>query len=135
MDVYVDTAGQNLRVATNQKRFVTGTQSFIRFIFELSDDWADLTLSAQFKQNGMRYNRTLDSANAVYLPTDIKAGEFTLALQGIGSNKTAKTFEVKLLAIKDPFDDNDEKVIYVQDGKLILNTSNATVANGTLTLL
>lgn len=135
MDVYVDTAGQNLRVATNQKRFVTGTQNFIRFIFELSDDWAGLTLSAQFKQNGMRYNRALDSTNAVYLPTDIKAGEFTLALQGTDANKIAKTFEVKLLAIKDPFDEDDVKVIYVQNEKLILNTSNATIVNATLTLL
>lgn len=151
MDVYVDVVGQKLKIATNQKRFVAGTQNFIRFVFGLSGDWIGLTSFAQFKQNGNPYNRTLNSANAVYLPTDIVAGEFTLALQGEGSGKVAKTFEIRLLAIKDPFstddggnsggntggsddtgDDSTTTTISVQDEILVIVSDNATVSGETL---
>jgi len=108
MDIYVDVIGQKLKIATNQKRFVVGTQNFIRFVFDLSGDWISLTSFAQFKQNGNPYNQTLDSENAVFLPKEIKAGEFTLALQGTNASKIAKTFEISLLAIKDPFAADNE---------------------------
>lgn len=138
MDVYVDVVGQKLKIATNQKRFVTGTQNFIRFVFGLSGDWIGLTSFAQFKQNGTPYSQALDSQNAVYLPPDIVAGEFTLALQGEASGKIAKTFEIKLLAIKDPFSTDDSgnggTTISVQDEILVIVSDDATVSGETLIL-
>ena len=139
MDVFVNVVGQKLKIATNQKRFVVGTQNFIRFVFGISDNWANLTLYAQFKQNGIRYNQTLDDENATYLPVNIVPGEFTLALQGIDSNKIAKTFEVQLLAVKDPFSIGGGGSgmianITVQDDTLIITSNEVLIDEETLML-
>ena len=102
MDILVNVVNQRLKVSTNQKTFVAGTQEFIRFVFELSDDWSSLTTFAQFQQNGHSYNVYLDSNNSVYLPTEIVSGDCTLALQGNRSRIIAKSAPLVFSVEKDP---------------------------------
>lgn len=92
MDILVNVINQKLKVATNQKTFVAGTQEFIRFIFDLSDDWIGLLNFVQFQQNNKTYNVYLDENNAAYLPPEIEEGDMTIALQGNLINTIAKSF-------------------------------------------
>jgi len=91
MDVLVSVANQKLRIATNLKRYVAGTQKFVRFIFDLSNEWKDLTIFAQFRQGDNAYNQYLDKNNAIYLPTEITEGVCTLMLYGTGDSVVATT--------------------------------------------
>ena len=139
MDIFADVMGQKIKIATNQKVFVTGTQRFVRFIFWLSDDWNGMNLFAQFKQNGIAHTQMLDGENAVYLPKNIAPGEFTLALQGTNSEKIAKTDEIRLMANKDPFagDDGDAEIrtsIAVLDDALIIFSKDELLEEDTLTI-
>lgn len=104
MDILVNVTNQKLKVATNQKTFVAGTQEFIRFVFELSEDWLQLSTFVQFQQNNKSYNVYLDEENAAYLPSEIQSGEMTIALQGNLRRTIAKssslTFGVSIDPIK-----------------------------------
>ena len=42
MDVLVDVSNQRIRLSTHINAFVAGTKSFIRSVFNLSDEWRDL---------------------------------------------------------------------------------------------
>jgi len=89
MNIPISVDGQKLRVATNLKNLVAGTQEFIKFEFTLDEDWSALmpstntnaTVFAQFTQNGTAYNVYLDAATrSVYLPSEIVSGSVTLML-------------------------------------------------------
>lgn len=82
MDILVNVVNQKLKIATNQKTFVEGTQKFIRFIFNLPKEWEDLVVFAQFTQNGLGYNLYLDENNSVYLPPEITTGKCYMTLYG-----------------------------------------------------
>lgn len=88
MDIYVSVDNQKLRVATNLKNLISGTQQFIRFIFELSEDWDGLHPFVQFRQDDVGYNQYLDAENSAYLPSEIQPGTCTMMLYG--SNGTIK---------------------------------------------
>lgn len=51
MDILVNVANQKLKIATNLKSLVAGTQEFVRFVFNLTGDWDDLLTFAQFRQS------------------------------------------------------------------------------------
>lgn len=91
MNILVDVVNQKLKVKTNTKRLVSGTQRFIKFRFNLDDEWNDLLVFAQFIQNGVAYNDYLDEHNSVYLPPEINEGKFNVLLYGSGSNVIATT--------------------------------------------
>lgn len=91
MDIRVDVVNQRLQTATNLTSFIAGTQEFIRFVFNLDNDWANLLVFAQFTQNETSYNQYLDSENSAYLPAEIVAGTCTLTLYGSYENKKATT--------------------------------------------
>lgn len=91
MTVFVNLINQKLKISTNLKSFVDGTQNFIRFSFNLNEDWDNLLIFAQFSQNGKAYNLYLDDDNCVYLPPEIRAGNCTLMLYGTGNNTIATT--------------------------------------------
>lgn len=97
MDICVDVIGQKLRIATNEKRFASGTNQFIRFIFHITDDWKKLAKTVVFEQGDSTYPSSLDENNAVFLPSEIKSGVFFMTLYGAGTNISAKTFPVKLI--------------------------------------
>ena len=82
MDVHVNVINQKLRLATNIKSFVSGSQNFIRFYFELSEEWDNLSPFVQFCQDDIAYNVYLDDENSVYLPPEITEGKCTMALYG-----------------------------------------------------
>ena len=96
MDILVNVANQKLKISTNLKSLVAGTQEFIRFVFNLSGDWDGLTTFAQFSQNGVSYNQYLDEDNSVYLPSEIGVGTCTLMLYGSNDNVRATTNYVTL---------------------------------------
>ena len=75
MEVLVSVIGQKLRISTNAKTFVEGTRNFIKFIFSLSDEWTGLEMTAQFIQDGVAYDRQLDSSYSVFLPDEIHDGK------------------------------------------------------------
>lgn len=91
MKVYIDVTGQRLKIVTNKKEFVSGSQNFVKFVFNLDSDWDGLTVFAQFQQNGNTYNTYLDENNCVYLPAEITKGECWLTLYGTGGEIKATT--------------------------------------------
>ena len=91
MDILVNVVNQKLRIATNLKSLVSGTQEFIRFVFNLSNDWDGLTTFVQFVQDGIAYNQYLDDENGAYLPAEIGTGTCTLMLYGSANNTKATT--------------------------------------------
>ena len=85
MEINVNVVNQKLHITTNLKSLVAGTQEFIKFNFNLGDDWDNLLVSAQFMQNGTAYNKVLDSNDSCYLPAEIVAGTCSLMLFGSGT--------------------------------------------------
>ena len=83
MEVLINVNGQRLGMGTNLKNFVEGTQNFVKFRFNLDDEWSDLTTFAQFTQDGMAYNVLLVDGCAC-LPPEIVAGTCTMMLYGTG---------------------------------------------------
>lgn len=88
MDVLVDVSNQRIRLSTHINAFVAGTKSFIRFVFNLSDEWRDLNKYAQFTQGNISYNQSLFNDYYCWLPEDLRPGECTMTL--VGENGTTK---------------------------------------------
>jgi len=97
MNIQVNVINQKLRIATNLKSLVSGSQEFIRFEFLLSEEWNELTVFAQFRQGDVAYNRYLDAENCVYLPPDIEPGNCMLILYGTKESVIATTNYVNLV--------------------------------------
>ena len=91
MEILVNVIGQKLKIATNLKCFISGSQQFVKFTFNMDDSWDNLQTFAQFRQNDVAYNQYLDANNSVYLPREIGAGTCTLILYGTGGNVRATT--------------------------------------------
>ena len=98
MDILVNVANQKLKIATNLKSLVAGTQEFVRFVFNTSGDWDGLATFAQFMQNGVAYNQYLDEDKAAYLPSEIGVGTCTVMLYG-SNDKTIATTNYLTLTI------------------------------------
>ena len=56
MNIHVHVFKQKLKIPFDISNYVAGTQNFIRFVFDLSSDWDNLTVFAQFTQNNNSYN-------------------------------------------------------------------------------
>ena len=91
MDILVNVVNQKLKIATNLKSLVAGTQNFIRLVFNLTSDWDGLTTFAQFRQGNRSYNQYLDDEKSAYLPSEIGVGTCTVLLYGTGNRKRATT--------------------------------------------
>lgn len=85
MELLINVINQKLKLATNLKNLVAGSQQFIKLTFNLSEEWDDLLTFAQFIQSENAYSQYLDSDNSVYLPSEIQKGVCKLALCGTGS--------------------------------------------------
>ena len=83
---YINVVGQAMYATSANDHLVEGSQEFVKFCFQLSDDWNGLTVFAQFRQGEEAYNKYLDSENTANLPAEIKEGTCTLMLYG--SNDT-----------------------------------------------
>jgi len=91
MDILVGVTNQKLRITTNLKNLIAGSRQFIRFIFELSDEWDGLVTFAQFQQGENAYNVFLDDENAAYLPPEIGPGTCKMMLYGDNGTIIATT--------------------------------------------
>lgn len=96
MNIQINVINQKLRLATNLKNYVAGSQEFVQFTFNISEEWDDLLPFAQFIQNGSTYNIYLDSSNSVYLPPEIQAGICEVTLYGNNGRVIATTNKLKL---------------------------------------
>lgn len=95
MEIIINVIGQKLRLETNLKTYVAGSQSFVKFIFKLDESWSGLTTFAQFIQGNTGYNAVLTTIdgdnNCAYLPPEIGPGECKVLLYGSGGNVRATT--------------------------------------------
>lgn len=96
MNIQINVINQKLRLATNLKSYVAGSQQFIKFTFNISEEWNNLLPFAQFIQNGSTYNKYLDSNNSVYLPSEIQAGVCQVTLYGTNGRVVATTNKLEL---------------------------------------
>ena len=94
MEILVNVVNQKLKIATNLKTLVEGSQRFIAFKFRLGSDWDGLMTFAQFIQDGVAYNQFLDENNVAYLPTEIHAGKMNVLLYGSGGNATMEDGDI-----------------------------------------
>ena len=101
MEIPVAVFGQKIVMQANQRRLAPGSQKFIKFAFDLSEDWDGLTAFAQFKQGSNTYNVYLDNSNCVYMPAEISAGECYMMLYGTGQNSSIGTTNSIKLCIND----------------------------------
>lgn len=97
MEVLINVDGQKLKMSTNLKSYVAGSQEFVKFIFNTSEDWNDLIIFAQFQQNGKAYSVYLDDENSVFLPAEIVSGKCLLMLYGSNSTTIGTTEYLTLL--------------------------------------
>lgn len=91
MDISVTVEGQNMTTSYSQMSLALHSQQFVRFAFTLSSEWDNLTVFAQFIQDGVAYNQYLDSDNCAYLPSEIVKGYCYLMLYGTGSSVIGTT--------------------------------------------
>lgn len=106
--------GQAVISAANLFVIVEGTQEFVNFKFELSDDWEGMTVFAQFKQNGVAYNHYLDENNMVDLPAEIVSGICTLTLRGDAGTKIGNTVSVVLTVQRSELVEDAESTVISQ---------------------
>lgn len=82
MSILVNVVNQKMYVSSTMEGIVAGSQNFVKFRFNLSDDWDGLMTFAQFMQGGVAYNQYLDDESSVFLPAEIGVGTCTLMLYG-----------------------------------------------------
>lgn len=91
MKIQVIVDGQKMRIPSNLRGYISGSQEFVYFTFELSSDWDGLMTFAQFRQESKAYNVYLDENNGAYLPPEIGAGTCTVMLYGTYNKVIATT--------------------------------------------
>lgn len=104
MDILVTVEGQKMKIASNQTHHIEGSSQFVKFIFDLSDEWVGLDSNVQFIQNGEAYGQKLDgSGNKKYafLPNGITEGECKMVLYGGDGTIRATTNYIPLSIGKD----------------------------------
>lgn len=115
MDVHVAVDGQRMTFHDSGYRFAPQSQKFIKFVFDLSDDWSGLTTFAQFRQGDNTYNSYLDSNNCVYLPHEITGGECYMMLYGTGSSSVIGTTNyIKMCITEDRFVADAQSTVITQ---------------------
>ena len=115
VNIPVAVDGQRMMLQDSSYRFAPRSQEFVKFVFELSDDWMELTTFAQFTQNGSSYNTYLDEDNSVYLPGEIVSGSCTMMLYGTGAGGvTGTTLPIVLCIDNDCFTEDGQSTVITQ---------------------
>lgn len=99
MDILINVVGQQLKLVTNLKPIVSGTQKFIRFKFNFNEDWDGLSKVAQFIQEGKNAVMDYITDNMVYLPSSVEPGECILVLYGTKNDEVRATTNYLSLSI------------------------------------
>ena len=104
MEIKVNVQGQKLRTETNLKTYVSGTQNFVKLIFNFTDNsWNGLTnIHAQFRQGDIAYSEELKD-NSVYLPSELVAGECLVTLYTANNKDVIAISDTLRLLIKDNY--------------------------------
>ena len=97
MSILVNVINQKMVMSSCNNELVAGSQQFVKFRFNLDEDWKDLVSFAQFRQGENAYNQYLDEDNCAYLPPEIGVGTCTLMLYG-SNNATIGTCEISKIA-------------------------------------
>lgn len=100
MDIIAIVKGQKMRLVANNSCYISGSNGFVRFKYELSDEWKNLSVIAMFEQNGQISSQTVTDGYA-FLPSDICEGNCDMTLFGIGGTIFATTNRVPLIINKD----------------------------------
>lgn len=103
MRIDVDVINQDLLIPPEIKYVVEGTQEFIEFHFNLKSGWEDLTIFAQFIQEGTGYNVFLDENNSACLPPEIVNGYVQIVLYGVYGDIIAVSHFLRLRVQRTPF--------------------------------
>lgn len=82
MGILINVVNQKMYMSSTMDGIVAGSQQFVKFRFNLTEEWDGLLTFAQFRQSGKAYNQYLDDENCVYLPPEIGVGTCTLMLYG-----------------------------------------------------
>ena len=115
MDVPVIVEGQRMILHDGSYRFAPQSQRFVKFIFDLSGDWKDMTIFAQWIQGEKSYNALLDYEDCVYMPSELTKGQCVMMLYGAGNDgKIATTMPVKLNISNDLFVANEDSTEITQ---------------------
>ena len=93
MDIIVTVEGQKMRIASDQKRHIEGSKQFVRFRFDLSEEWHDMIIFANFVQGDKLYPVQLDSSACAYLPSEVREGNCLLVLYGGTSGKQTSEYD------------------------------------------
>lgn len=100
MDIIAIVKGQKMRLAANNSCYISGSNGFVRFKFELSDEWKNRPMIAMFEQNGKIFSQTVTDGYA-FLPSDICEGNCNMSLFGISGTIFATTNRVPLIIKND----------------------------------
>ena len=87
MTIIIDVTDQQIAVKGHKVPLAPHSKNFIKLTFLLSSEWKNFKTFAQFRQsNNPPVNVYLDESNSVYVPREIKAGNFTVMLYGAGES-------------------------------------------------
>ena len=87
MTIIINVIGQQIAVKGHKVPLAPHSENFIKLTFLLSSEWKNFKTFAQFRQsNNPPVNVYLDESNSVYVPREIKAGNFTVMLYGAGES-------------------------------------------------
>lgn len=103
----INVVGQKM-CAPTLKNLAQGSQRFVKFQFNFSEEWNSLKTFAQFRQNNVAYNQYLDEENCVYLPSEIESGVCTLMLYGSDESIIGTTNCLELIVNENGFLENAE---------------------------
>lgn len=89
-----------------------GQIQFSKVLFYLSDDWSERSIIAQFKQGEKVLNRSLNSDNSCYIPSDFDIGLVTVYLKGYGldGSSVATANGVSISIVQGAFDGGEPSV-------------------------
>ena len=100
MDILAIVKGQRMKLTANNSCHISGSNRFVRFRFEMSDEWKNLSVIAMFEQNGKIFSETVTDGCA-FLPSDICEGNCDMTLFGVGGTIFATTNRVPLIIKND----------------------------------
>lgn len=87
MTIIINVIDQQMAVKGHKVPLAPHSENFIKLTFLLSSGWKNFKTFAQFRQsNNPPVNVYLDESNSVYVPREIKAGNFTVMLYGAGES-------------------------------------------------
>ena len=87
MTIIINVIDQQIAVRGHKVPLAPHSENFIKLTFSLSSEWKNFKTFAQFRQsNNPPVNVYLDESNSVYVPREIKAGNFTVMLYGAGES-------------------------------------------------